>query len=282
MSAAPPSASAAGGPPVAAGWLTPRPWRLQDRPPSPGAPGSSEAPPLLLLLDRRQPLPPELSQELNDALTPEERRRRDAYRLTDDRERFLLGRGGLRRLLGDWLGLAPQTVPLATGPRGKPCCPAGPAFNVSHSGDLILLAVHPCRPVGVDVERLRPALNWQAIARRMLTPAELDRINSLREPERPQAFLTSWCRLEARLKARGDGLAGRGRLWRETVTPAATDAPCGAAAPGGDPRTPARPLQTRAQPGSEPTAAPRQPEALWDVSMPDGYRAAAALAASSG
>jgi 4'-phosphopantetheinyl transferase len=252
------------------------PWRLQDRPAGPGAPGGSETPPLLLLLDRRQPLPPELSQELNGCLTPEERRRRDAYRLTDDRERFLLGRAGLRRLLGDWLGLAPQTVPLATGPRGKPFCPAGPAFNVSHSGDLILLAVHPCRPVGVDVERLRPALNWQAIARRMLTPAELARITSLREPERPQAFLTSWCRLEARLKARGDGLAGLERLRCETSIHAAAGAPGGSAEPGGDP------LPAGAQPDREPAASPLQPEVIWDVAVPDGYRAAAALAASSG
>jgi 4'-phosphopantetheinyl transferase len=98
-------------------------------------------------------------------------------------------------------------VPIGAGAHGKPCCDGGPEFNLSHSGDLILLALHRERPVGVDVEQLRPGLAWRPIARRVLPPEEWQAL----EAEGAEAFLAAWCRLEARLKAQGLGLAGLGQ-----------------------------------------------------------------------
>jgi 4'-phosphopantetheinyl transferase len=226
--------------------LRPLPWRQGCEPAGP-PPADPSAPPLLLLLDRRWPIDADVHRRLATSLTEAEQQRFSAYRLAADRERFLLGRGGLRRILGLWLGLAPEAVHLETGPHGKPHCPGGPAFNLSHSGELILLAVHASRPVGVDVERLRPALDWRAIAGRMLPERQRRALEALPEAERPEAFLAAWCRLEARLKARGDGLAGLERL------------------------------------RGEPEAAPRSAssaatERVWDVAVPAGYRAAVALA----
>lgn len=226
--------------------LQPLPWQPGCEPTAP-PPADATTPPLLLLLDRRRPIGEEIRQCLAASLSCIEQRRLNAYRLAADKERFLLGRGSLRRLLGLWLGLAPEAVPLETGPRGKPHCACGPAFNLSHSGDLILLAVHTSRAVGVDVERLRPSLNWQAIANRMLPLTERQALAAFPETQRPEAFLAAWCRLEARLKARGTGLAALERL------------------------------------GAEPESAPRSAasagaEQLWDVAVPEGYRAAVAQA----
>jgi 4'-phosphopantetheinyl transferase len=240
-----------------AGWLTPRSWRLEEASAAEEAlPAGANAlpaeangcePPWLLLHDRRQPIGADVRAELAASLSAAERQRLQAYRLADDRDRFLLGRGGLRQLLGRWLDLAPEAVPLESGAHGKPHCPGGPGFNISHSGALILLALHPCRPVGVDVEWLRPDLNWQAIARRMLTAAERQALEDLPEGARPEGFLAAWCRLEARLKARGDGLAGLERL--------------------------------RGEPEAAPQAASSAAtERVWDVAVPAGYRAAVALA----
>lgn len=197
----------------AAGPLKPRLWRLEQAPPGPGIPWPGEQQPLwesadpahpaLLLIDRRSPPAPTLQAELAASLSPAERRRLDGLRRSDDRERFLLGRAALRRLLGTWLERAPAAVPIECGPHGKPRCPGGPEFNVSHSGDLILLALHPCRPVGVDVERERPGLDWRPIARRVLAPVECEALTA-------EGFLAAWCRLEAQLKAGGRGLAGLG------------------------------------------------------------------------
>lgn len=243
--------------------LRPLPWCPSAPPPGPppgptigttrqdpGAlgPELQHDPPLLLLIDRRLARDIALQQRLEDSLSESERQHLAALRLAADRERFRLGRGSLRLLLGTWLELPPQAVPLATGRHGKPHCPDGPPFNVSHSGDLILLALHPQRSVGVDVERLRPDLDWPALARRLLSAAEQAALAACPPHDRPEAFLAAWCRLEARLKARGDGLAGLERLRRQEMAEA--HPPANAAS-----------------------------ECIWDVVVPEGYRAAAALAA---
>lgn len=187
--------------------LVPLHWRLE-APPPPLRREAGATTPAVLRLDRRDPLPPALAADLFASLDARERQRHGALRQPADQERFLRGRGGLRRLLGAWLGLPAAAVPLAVGPHGKPHCPGGPQFNVSHSGDQILLAVHVCRPVGVDVEHSRPDLDWRPIARRTLAPEILARLEALPEERGPDGFLGEWCRLEARLKALGTGLWG--------------------------------------------------------------------------
>ena len=37
---------------------------------------------------------------------------------------------------------------------GKPYLEDGPCFNVSHSGEYVVLAIHPNRDIGVDIERI--------------------------------------------------------------------------------------------------------------------------------
>ncbi|SBO43746.1 4'-phosphopantetheinyl transferase superfamily protein [Cyanobium sp. NIES-981] len=148
-------------------------------------------------------------------LAPRELARYGAFRREDDRERFLLGRSALRQLLGCWLQSDPRRLPLAAGAHGKPELrlegrPAGPPFNVAHSGHLVVLAFHADRGVGVDVERSRPQLAWRPIARRVLPSATVAWLDQRPEAERPEAFLQQWCLLEASLKARGTGLAARG------------------------------------------------------------------------
>ncbi|WP_323355973.1 4'-phosphopantetheinyl transferase family protein [Cyanobium gracile] len=174
-------------------------------------------PPLLLLLDRREPQVQALVGPLGDLLDPGERQRLRLLRRQEDGERFLLGRGALRQILGFWLRCDPAGLVLGAGPHGKPeLLPqqAGgpgqggrpPQFNVSHSGDLILVGIHPQRPVGVDVEQRRPVPEWQGIANRCLPAEESERIRALPEEQRSDAFLAAWCRMEAGLKARGLGL----------------------------------------------------------------------------
>jgi 4'-phosphopantetheinyl transferase len=166
------------------------------------------------MIVRTDPLMRSDFERLITLLTPQERHRLHQYRRSEDQERFLLGRGGVRCLLGELLDEDPARLRFGSGPHGKPfllppCVgskgSALPRFNVSHSGDLILIAVHPHSQVGVDVEQLRPGLDWLPIARRCFPPGVVASIEALPPQRRALAFLEHWCRLEAGLKARGSG-----------------------------------------------------------------------------
>lgn len=194
--------------------LIPRPWRLAEdpRPWLAAALLSAEPQPLLLLLDCREPLDPDRRAALEITLAAGERQRLAALVRPRDRLRFLLARSGLRMLLAAWGGQVPQAVAIGVGPHGKPFCPGGPAFNISHSGELILLALHRHHAVGVDVERHRPGLDWQPLADRWLPQPQRLALQALPPGQRLAGFLQAWCQLEARLKAHGCGLAGLEQL----------------------------------------------------------------------
>ncbi|GAB3984102.1 hypothetical protein GCM10027615_70850 [Plantactinospora veratri] len=66
------------------------------------------------------------------------------------RRRFVVAHGLTRTVLGGYLGRAPHLVVLRRGRHGKPGLD-GLEHNVSHHGDVALLAVTAYRPVGVDV-----------------------------------------------------------------------------------------------------------------------------------
>ncbi|MFN9630028.1 MAG: 4'-phosphopantetheinyl transferase family protein [Cyanobacteriota bacterium] len=190
--------------------LPPLPWRLGAGPPPPP---SADPLPLLLLIDRRDPLAPSRRAALPTLLSPAECQRHAAFRQPDDQERYLVARAALRELLGHWLERPPAAVTIEVGPHGKPSCAGAPAFNLSHSGDLILLAFHGGGgEVGVDVEQARPNLDWRSIAERVLSRPEVAALGELPAPEQARGFLQAWCRLEARLKADGEGLAGLEQL----------------------------------------------------------------------
>jgi 4'-phosphopantetheinyl transferase len=200
---------------------------------------------LVLLLSCPPALSPEAQDTLLAGLSAAERQRHGAYRRPADQARFLLARAGLRQLLGHWLGRAPRAIAIEADLRGKPRCtnPGAPAFNGSHSGELILLAFHTTAAVGVDVEKARPHVPWEPIAERCLSPGEVAELQALPLAEQASAFLAAWCRLEAQVKATGVGLAGKG--------------------------------------GEAPDGAPPPTLRLWDVvGVPASYRAAVALLAN--
>ncbi len=79
----------------------------------------------------------------------------------------------------------------------------GPAFSLTHAGDVVGVAVHD-DPVGVDVEQVRPLTDLAAMAAHACSPAEAAATETATEPG---AFFRLWTRKEAVLKATGDGLS---------------------------------------------------------------------------
>jgi 4'-phosphopantetheinyl transferase len=148
-------------------------------------------------------------------LTQEERARAERLVRPRDGRRFVVCRGALRAIVGGLLGLAPDEVRFRAGPGGKPVLsPDGGGgrpplhFNVTHSGELALVAVDWTRELGVDVEKARPISEAARIVRSYFTEAETEQFHRFDEDARPAAFIRGWTRKEAILKAKGVGLAG--------------------------------------------------------------------------
>ena len=163
-------------------------------------------------------LEPESVARLLDLLTPAERERAAGFPSAGARDRFVGGRGAARLLLGALCRVDPAKLQFARlcarcGSRehGKPyltSAGAGLEFNVSHSGELVLVAVARGVAVGVDVERRRDWPDPDPLARRILSPAESDSMRGLPLGARREALLTAWTRKEAYGKGRGTGVSG--------------------------------------------------------------------------
>lgn len=144
-------------------------------------------------------------------LSAEEKARAGRFKVAAARNRYVLAHTALRRLLAARLNQTPAGLAFHMGPHGKPEL-AGTLkqrlqFNLSHSGDLALVAISSVAPVGVDVEQIRPMSDAVRLAERFFKPAESRALGQCPESERQAAFFRMWTRKEALLKATGQGIA---------------------------------------------------------------------------
>lgn len=86
---------------------------------------------------------------------------------------------------------------------GKPFIPGGPQFNISHSEDMVVLAITESTAIGIDIEKIR-TINVDDFSQYVPEVAGLqekydaDQVNKL--------FFDCWTKKEAVLKAYGTGL----------------------------------------------------------------------------
>ena len=135
---------------------------------------------------------------------------RFAARLRMGANAWVAARAALRWILGRYLGLAPTQVALETGANGKPRLAPGRSpdlrFNLSHSGDLALIAIRPGLEVGVDLERRRSGVDGVAVSRHLFDMHEHAALATPGAEECGERFFRSWVRLEALAKATGRGI----------------------------------------------------------------------------
>lgn len=110
-----------------------------------------------------------------------------------------------RQVLGRVLDVPPQQIEFEVDARGKPALSAAQnpedwRFNLAHSADAVLMAVVQGREVGVDIERVRPNVNWRGVAQTAFSALEREGVGGL------PAFYSLWTAKEAYLKACGWGL----------------------------------------------------------------------------
>ena len=157
-------------------------------------------------------------------LSPAERDHLERIRHPRRHREFILGRGLLRRILGDALQRDPRELAYVEGARGKPgpspdWLTAGIRFNISHTEGLVLVALAVEREVGVDVERVRNDVDWERLSERYFSRAERNAIRALAPALRAEAFFTCWARKESLVKAHGGGIASGLASFDVTVDP---------------------------------------------------------------
>lgn len=151
-------------------------------------------------------------ERLRSSLSEDELERSNKFKFQKGRRRYIVARGCLRDILGRYLNLEPSQLRFIYNSHGKPELDSGYGqgsltFNLSHSHELSLIAVARDRQLGVDVERVRPNVAEEKLARRFFSEREVADLQSLPEELWERAFFTCWTRKEAFIKARGQGLS---------------------------------------------------------------------------
>jgi 4'-phosphopantetheinyl transferase len=157
-------------------------------------------------------LPLRSVEHLRTLLIDEEASRAARFYFERDRKRWIVAHAVLRRLLGSYLAVSPQTPRFTTGEYGKPALSFPQEgrrlrFNLSHSGDLALYAFAYEREVGVDVEQMRANVECAELATHYFSPRECASLRALPAEQQEEAFFLCWSRKEAYIKARGMGLS---------------------------------------------------------------------------
>ena len=149
-------------------------------------------------------------------LDSKEQARAAGFKFEHDRTRFIFCRGLLRQLLGRYSGESPGDITFAYGPFGKPSIASGSSvaggpplhFNVSHTKGLALFAFSASMEVGIDVEAIESAHDWQTTARRFFHPNEWALLESKPPSAKARTGYLLWTCKEAYLKASGEGVGG--------------------------------------------------------------------------
>ncbi|GAB1109260.1 MAG: 4'-phosphopantetheinyl transferase superfamily protein [Shewanella algae] len=170
----------------------------------------------LFLYPLRQSEPLKI-KDLALCLTPAERERFARISHKEVKQRAITSRALLRQTLSTQAPLAAREWCFDYGPQGKPrLCDeqfqqTQLHFNLSHSGDWLLLALlkHPSPELqlGVDIERLRMRTAIDTVMRHYFAPFELQQLRNLDDATRREAFFDLWALKESYIKATGKGLA---------------------------------------------------------------------------
>jgi 4'-phosphopantetheinyl transferase len=124
---------------------------------------------------------------------------------------FLISRVLVKSVLADKLGIASYEVNLQLHPNGKPFVEGSKAvyFNLTHSADVIILAVTEEGEIGVDIERVDREFDWMRVDS-VLDLSEIEWIkgNELIDPFSVyQRFFQIWTLKEAYIKCTGEGMS---------------------------------------------------------------------------
>lgn len=141
----------------------------------------------------------------NPSLHPSEERQAAAILDAAQRLRYERSRTAMRHVLAERLSADPKAIDIRLSPKGKPFT-NGCEFSISHSGAWFAMALSD-RPVGIDIEILRPRRQILELARRFFSARDYRVLAEMAGTHVDRAFHRQWVAKEAALKAAGVGIA---------------------------------------------------------------------------
>jgi 4'-phosphopantetheinyl transferase len=154
-------------------------------------------------------------------LNNQEQTRAQKFHYQADRKRYRVTRALLKIILSRISGNNPVDISFSYNNHGKPYLKNTQkiSFNVSHSGDLGLIAVSDLTLLGIDVEKYRKRIDPNRMAKRFFSMSEQKELSLLSDNHILEGFFNGWTRKEAVIKALGLGLAMPLRNFDVTLTP---------------------------------------------------------------
>jgi len=144
-----------------------------------------------------------------DCLSGDELKRAESFVYEDDSQWFIACRVILRETLAKILGVSASNVCFQYNDDGKPFLDKVNKsllqFNLSHTKDKLLIATHPYKMIGVDIEKVQDKNN-EAIVQRFFHEDEIKTFEALSAAQKTDAFYRLWVIKEAIAKAKGISL----------------------------------------------------------------------------
>ncbi len=161
-----------------------------------------------------------------ELLSEDELKRARRYHFERHQRRFTVARAMLRRIIGHYLNKPPAELIFSYNTHGKPELnnTSSLQFNLSHSGDLAILAIGKEFPLGIDVEFFS-ARPYEGIGKQLFSTTETQGLHNVNTILKPLAFFHIWAQKEAFIKACGLGLAYPTQEFDVAILPP-TNQPC--------------------------------------------------------
>lgn len=141
-------------------------------------------------------------------LSAQELARANRFYFPRHRRRFIIAHSVLRLIMARYLNETANQIEFTEGKYGKPelLNSSFLQFNLSHSGDMALLAIGKKHSLGVDVEHFsaRPLIG---IGKQLFSEKENERLQNTKKSLIPLVFFNIWAQKEALIKACGMGLS---------------------------------------------------------------------------
>ncbi|MFT5351512.1 MAG: 4'-phosphopantetheinyl transferase [Planctomycetota bacterium] len=147
-----------------------------------------------------------------ETLSEEELRRAEKFTFPDKYKEYVVSRGVLRNALAHVLKQSPSEFIFDYTDSKKPYLSRKYndqeiSFNLSHSHGRALIAISLDRQIGIDIEKVRPDIEHEKLAKRFFSEAEHKALMQCVVEKRLPAFFATWTRKEAFVKAVGKGIA---------------------------------------------------------------------------